>query len=67
MEDEDNVKLRIIDNLMKVELKKAPETRILKKKIELSEKTQFKETTSPDFMPCLGQFLNFLLTHLHKM
>jgi hypothetical protein len=39
VEDQDDVKLRIIDNLMKVETKKAPETKILKQKVELKEKT----------------------------
>ena len=40
-EDKEDVKLRIIDNLMKKDIKKEPKTRILKEKFALKEKPVF--------------------------
>jgi hypothetical protein len=53
--EEDDLKLRIIDNFMNKEIiKNAPNTRLLKEKVPLTKKTEYVDTTSEELVPNLG-------------
>jgi len=61
------IKLSIINQLISTPVLKTPKTTILKEKIKLAPKQETVDFTSPDFVPCLGQFIFFVINFLHKM
>ena len=64
LQEPSEVKLSIINQLIATPAPKAPLSRQLKSKVELQPKIDTVDFTSPELVPCLGKFINFLASHL---
>lgn len=67
LQEPSDVKLSIINQLISTPVQKAPQSRQLKSKVELKKKSEVIDFTSPDLIPCLGEFTFFLVGHLQKL